>query len=137
MRSCVMAGIALSAAFTACVNAIASIPLTADGQTGQATLVLSDDSDLWFRPSIDADYDGDWTLHYFIDVIQNNRIVAQTTCWMSPVVHHPKESNGGLKGCHVHLWSGGRTLVKARFEIGIEPNWIRLRHADLQITLSG
>lgn len=136
-------GAGLSFSLFACGKEEARIPFTAEGP-GQTTANLKA-GDVAFWTDIDVSFEGDASLVYKIDLIQNDKTVASATCnpfGQMPVKSSWVETNAGDKhsrsgngkmACEAKLAAAGPTTIKATLWWSHKPATLAFKKADLVI----
>jgi hypothetical protein len=128
---------------TSCGKEAGRVPFAAEGV--HETSVALKPGEVAFWTDIDIKYEGDATLVYKVDLIQNGAPVASVACDPLGQLHvktswvetnngpsHSRFGNGKM-ACSTTVASGGATTVRATLAFGRKPQKLSLNRADLVI----
>jgi hypothetical protein len=135
--------LASSVLLAACGKELGRIPFTSPAAS-DATMDLAA-GEVSFWTDIDLAYEGDASLHYDIELLQGDAVVATATCdplgtmhvktgWVETNVgnKHTRSGNGKMS-CSVKLAKGGATKVKATLAAPEKSASVTLTKADLVV----
>lgn len=143
MRKGMTAFFVCGAALLGCGKEAGRVPFGAEGAQSSAMSLNAGDVAFW--TDIDVDYEGDGTLAYAVDLVQDGASVAKATC--DPLAKHSvrtgwvetnfgnshSRKGSGKMACDVKLAKGGPTTVNVKLAFGQKPTKVTLRKADLVV----
>lgn len=126
-----------------CGKELGRVPFAAAG-AGEASAALKA-GDVAFWTDIDIEYEGNASLAYTIDLVQNGAVAASAVCnplgrlpaktgWIETNIgsSHSRRGNGKMD-CSATVPSGGPTIVRAKLAFGQSPQALKLTRADLVV----
>ena len=135
--------LASSVSLVACGKELGRVPFSGPAST-DATMDLAA-GEVSFWTDIDVAYEGNASLHYDIELLQGDAVVATATCDPLATMHvktgwvetnvgdkHTRSGNGKMS-CSAKLAKGGSTKVKATLAVSDKPASFKLTKADLVV----
>lgn len=134
---------AISLSLVGCGKELGRVPFSAEGSAEATATLAAGDVDLW--TDLVLEYKGDASLEYKVELLQDGKSVASTTCnplgqinvkvnWIETNLgdSHTRKGSGKMS-CTVKLPSGGPTTIKATFAVAHAPTSITVTKADLVV----
>lgn len=126
---------------TGCGKETARVPFTSEGI--QSTTANLSAGEVAFWTDIDLEHKGEAALTYDVELVQNGKTVATTTCdplarpsvrtgWVETHLDDSHSRRGsGKMACEAKLPSGGPTKINVKLLFSRRPEEMTLRKADL------